>query len=301
MILTHDIGTRHAKRHLAVETVKRILLEFAKTRDPEATIARLLRAARLAQFRKEEHPLRSCLVQLVLLYRSVSRHESALRCCRRLLRLDPSDVFGWLTAARSARALGRHRESLDFVKKGMELELAARRRYGAWLEAEMIFEAGVIARLLGDFQKTARCLRRFLRYPHVIVRDLPQKQKAQVLLEEAKFALGKGDVTGLARAAKAEFDVAKHSGIAAAAMALAAQARGDVSSAEEWRTKAVNWALASTRVSLAEHEWQLTFAILRRLPEVGPRRKEKERRQNEPRCDCQARLRPRPDSPFRVS
>jgi len=255
-------------------------------RDPETAVADLLRTVRLGSRQKDYRSVRRSLTQLGLLYRWLGRLESALRCYKRLVKSDPTNSVACLSVAECMRALGHCGESLKFVKKGIT---ALRSRQGSYhisyyicFEARLVFEAAICFRLLGDFSSAARRLDRFLRYREGAVSE-KERCFARVLLQEARFALGQARPEDLAHAAKAELRTTEKSAIAAAAMAIAAQAKGDVSGGEEWRDKAFTWAMRSVGAPFSQHHWQLTFAILRRLPEVAPPTQEKERRPNKPR------------------
>jgi tetratricopeptide (TPR) repeat protein len=249
----------------------KVMAKYIQTRDLDATIAALRELLVMARRRRDEHVIRLCLGQLTHFSWLGGRLDDALRVCRALVELDSSSMYGWVTGARLWRALGRPKQSIAWVTKALTRLRGVRRGVARQRHAELCFEAGLSAHLLGDYRAALIWLRKATtRLPKSL--DIHDRNGALVLLEVCRMTKRKGSPRRVEALAKRSLERAKRDAAAAAVLAVAAWRSGDAETAKAWRDRALAWAAASLGVPFCHDNWQQAHAVLRLIPESARER-----------------------------
>jgi len=265
---SHPGGIRRRDIFCALEAV---LNQLADSRDCEQAIADLVRIARRARSSGDAASLRACLEHLAFLNWNVGRLESALRYYIRLIESDTGDVGNRIRAARVTRALGRPRQAVALLSEVTAKGRLHNGKRDRRMRAEAVMETAKCARVAGEVETVARLLERCLRSISEALAPV-ERMEARLLLEEARLASGRGRPRTLAGIARRLLRTHNRHMAAAAALAVASCGMGDARTMRVWRAKAREWAATSVGRPFLESNWQLAYAILRRIrPPQCPR------------------------------
>lgn len=230
---------------------------FTLDKDPEEIISDLKRAIRRAQHRGDTFSLRALLSSLSFLFERLGRMEDALLCYRRIIKLDPNDITAWYGAVVRTSALGRYAEVRKLLKDAMLREFTETTPF---YRPRLSYQAAVVSVLTGRFEDAEKLLDELLSREFAV-------RETRILLEYSRFRLGKSTPEALIAAAAAELDLEGRTAVPAAALAVALYEKGDLQESRKWRKTALAWAGERMGEPLVAQIWQLTYSILKYLPE----------------------------------
>jgi tetratricopeptide (TPR) repeat protein len=248
-----------------------LIAAYLSDRDLEANVSGVARLARRAKRVGNNTVLTLCLVDLAHLHWRAGRLETALRYYREWpVGTNTGHAQRWLGLVRLYQALGRTKQSLRMAEKGLEWLRRHRSRTAPQWRAELQYEAGLAAHVLGDYGHAVQWLRRAtakLRRPF----RLPQRDAALLLLEVCRLGAGRGSAARVRARAERCLHRAKRDPVAAAALALAAWHDGEPTQSAKWQEIALPWATGLVGRPFCHDGWQQAHAVLRQMRDASRR------------------------------